>query len=92
MWAFFVLLVQRNDLTPLNTPCTPQLIKLQLKAEAREASTQAANRFDPTKEFIGALKDKAMYIVQPINHVRYVPSLFIKSSIGVMRIYIQGVH
>ncbi|KAF1322403.1 hypothetical protein FI667_g11368, partial [Globisporangium splendens] len=52
--------VLRNDRTPLNTPYTPQLVKLQLERheEYREQQQQEEQEYKPAKQLVSSIKSK----------------------------------
>ncbi|DBA04424.1 TPA: hypothetical protein N0F65_010020 [Lagenidium giganteum] len=57
--------VIRNDRTPLNTPYTPQLIKLQLTHHAEAERSDLA--FEPAKQFF---KGKIALVIHPVRKLR----------------------
>ncbi|TDH65074.1 uncharacterized protein CCR75_000641 [Bremia lactucae] len=61
--------VLRNDWTPLNTPYTPQLMKLHLK---RHEAYDERDEYDerPGKQFVTTIKSKIILAMQPIQKIR----------------------
>ncbi|RLN87656.1 hypothetical protein BBJ28_00001130 [Nothophytophthora sp. Chile5] len=61
--------VLRNDRTPLNTPYTPQLVKLHLKRhDAYEQQAEYADR--PGKQLVSTVKSKIVLVMQPVHKIR----------------------
>ncbi|CAH0491234.1 unnamed protein product [Peronospora farinosa] len=61
--------VLRNDRTPLNTPYTPQLMKLHLKRhEAYDERDEYVER--PGKQLVTTFKSKIMLVMQPVYKIR----------------------
>lgn len=74
--VFFIYFVQgvlRNDRTPLNTPYTPQLMKLHLK---RHEEYDERDEYDerPGKQLVSTVKSKIVLVVQPVHKIRCVLS------------------
>lgn len=66
--------VLRNDRTPLNTPYTPQLVKLHLKRHDEYEQQQQADdeSYEPAaKQFLTSVKSKLSIFVQPVQKIRY---------------------
>ncbi|KAF4318704.1 hypothetical protein BBO99_00006329 [Phytophthora kernoviae] len=59
--------VLRNDRTPLNTPYTPQLMKLHLKRH--EQLDEYEER--PGKQLVTSIKSKILLAMQPVHKIRY---------------------
>ncbi|KUF95874.1 Tubby protein [Phytophthora nicotianae] len=61
--------VLRNDRTPLNTPYTPQLMKLHLKRhEAYDERDEYEER--PGKQLVTTVKSKIVFVMQPVHKIR----------------------
>ncbi|KAG7394220.1 hypothetical protein PHYBOEH_005475 [Phytophthora boehmeriae] len=61
--------VMRNDRTPLNTPYTPQLMKLHLKRhEEYEQLDEYEER--PGKQLVSSIKSKILFVMQPVHKIR----------------------
>lgn len=67
--------VLRNDRTPLNTPYTPQLVKLHLKRhdeyEQQQHESEQA-RTPVARQFVSSLKSKLFVLAHPVQRIRYV--------------------
>ncbi|KAG3090279.1 hypothetical protein PI124_g17594 [Phytophthora idaei] len=61
--------VKRNDRTPLNTPYTPQLVKLHLK---RHEAYDERDEYDerPGKQLVTTVKSKIVLVMQPVHKIR----------------------
>ncbi|KAJ8546802.1 hypothetical protein ON010_g11434 [Phytophthora cinnamomi] len=61
--------VLRNDRTPLNTPYTPQLMKLHLK---RHEEYDERDEYDerPGKQLVTTVKSKIVLVMQPVHKIR----------------------
>lgn len=61
----------RNDWTPLNTPYTPQLMKLHLK---RHEAYDERDEYDerPGKQLVTMVKSKIMLVLQPVHTIRVI--------------------
>ncbi|KAF1795352.1 hypothetical protein GQ600_14249 [Phytophthora cactorum] len=61
--------VMRNDRTPLNTPYTPQLVKLHLK---RHEAYDERDEYDerPGKQLVTMVKSKIVLVMQPVHKIR----------------------
>lgn len=61
--------VLRNDRTPLNTPYTPQLMKLHLK---RHEEFEQLDEFEerPGKQLVTSIKSKVLRLMQPVHRIR----------------------
>uniref|UniRef100_M4B6V6 Uncharacterized protein n=1 Tax=Hyaloperonospora arabidopsidis (strain Emoy2) TaxID=559515 RepID=M4B6V6_HYAAE len=63
--------VMRNDWTPLNTPYTPQLMKLHLKRhEAYDERDEYVER--PGKQLVTTVRSKLVLVLQPVYKIRAV--------------------
>uniref|UniRef100_A0AAV1VLM1 Uncharacterized protein n=1 Tax=Peronospora matthiolae TaxID=2874970 RepID=A0AAV1VLM1_9STRA len=63
--------VMRNDRTPLNTPYTPQLMKLHLKRhEAYDERDEFVER--PGKQLVTTVRSKLALVLQPVYKIRAV--------------------
>ena len=61
----------RNDWTPLNTPYTPQLMKLHLKRhEAYDERDEYVER--PGKQLVTTVRSKLVLVLQPVYKIRCV--------------------
>jgi hypothetical protein len=75
-WAFVVggfwtQGVLRNDRTPLNTPYTPQLMKLHLKRhEEYDEQDEYVER--PGKQLVTTVKSKIVLVMRPVHKIRCV--------------------
>ena len=66
--------MRRNDRTPLNTPYTPQLMKLHLKRhEAYDERDECSDR--PGKQLVTTVKSKLKLVLQPVFTIQCVPVL-----------------
>ncbi|GLE10481.1 hypothetical protein PINS_up022626 [Pythium insidiosum] len=64
-----VLGVLRNDRTPLNTPYTPQLVKLQLRRH-EEHEEHNAPATTPASAVVATIRASVLHLLQPFRHVR----------------------
>ncbi|KUF79774.1 hypothetical protein AM587_10008404 [Phytophthora nicotianae] len=75
--------VLRNDRTPLNTPYTPQLMKLHLKRhEAYDERDEYEER--PGKQLVTTVKSKIVFVMQPVHKIRICTSPIWISGIAVL--------
>ncbi|KAJ0395565.1 hypothetical protein ATCC90586_002924 [Pythium insidiosum] len=67
--GFMRIGVLRNDRTPLNTPYTPQLVKLQLRRhdEHDDSSSTAPT---PASAAVATIRASVLHLLQPFRHVR----------------------
>lgn len=61
--------VLRNDRTPLNTPYTPQLMKLHLKRH-EEYDERCEYTERPGKQLVTTVKSKIVLVMQPVHKIR----------------------
>ncbi|CAH0477226.1 unnamed protein product [Peronospora belbahrii] len=70
----------RNDRTPLNTPYTPQLMKLHLKRhEAYDEQDEYVER--PGKQLVTTLKSKIVLMMQLVHKIHAVISRIVTSTV-----------
>lgn len=65
----------RNDRTPLNTPYTPQLVKLHLERhDEYEQQHLGDEQYEPhgAKQLVASLKTKLAALAQPVRTIRCV--------------------
>ncbi|KAL4169788.1 hypothetical protein KRP22_010700 [Phytophthora ramorum] len=78
--------VLRNDWTPLNTPYTPQLMKLHLQRhEEYDEQDEYVER--PGKQLVTTVKSKIVRVMQPVHKIRAVVERVVTM---VVPRYIQG--
>lgn len=64
--------VLRNDRTPLNTPYTPQLVKLHLERhDEYHEQQQAEQEYQPAKQLVSSIKSKLVVLIHPVEKIRY---------------------
>jgi hypothetical protein len=60
----------RNDRTPLNTPCTPAVVKLQLRRQGEQDAAKEAT--SPARALVATIRASAFHLLLPLRYVRYV--------------------